>query len=95
MNQHHTSHRRPCRRWALLVALAAASFAPLLPTAPVAAHMKGMAAFAALLLHGPRRAHSVRRWLGDWFVAGESERKEASNAAFLIKQLGTAAAATS
>jgi len=42
MDQRHTSHLPPCRRWALLVALAAATFAPLLPTAPVAAHVKGM-----------------------------------------------------
>jgi hypothetical protein len=31
----------PCR-WTLLAALAAATFAPLLVTAPAAAHMKGM-----------------------------------------------------
>ena len=31
----------------------------------------------------------------DWFVAGQSEWKEASNAAFLIRELGTAAAAKS
>jgi hypothetical protein len=33
--------QHPCR-WALLAALAAAAFAPLLVTAPAAAHMKGM-----------------------------------------------------
>jgi hypothetical protein len=42
MNQRHTSPLLRCRRWALLVALAAAAFAPLLTTAPAAAHMKGM-----------------------------------------------------
>ena len=42
MNQRHSSPLLPCRRWALLVALAAAAFAPLLVTAPAAAHMKGM-----------------------------------------------------
>jgi len=41
MNQRH-SNPPLCRRWALLVALAAAAFVPLLTTAPAAAHMKGM-----------------------------------------------------
>ena len=42
MNQRHFRPLLPCRRWALLVALAAAAFAPFLTTAPAAAHMKGM-----------------------------------------------------
>ena len=42
MNQRHTSPLPPCCRWALLGGLAAATFAPLLNTAPVAAHVKGM-----------------------------------------------------
>jgi hypothetical protein len=42
MNQCHTSPRLLSRRWALLAALAAVGFAPLLATAPAEAHMKGM-----------------------------------------------------
>jgi hypothetical protein len=42
MNQRHTRPFLPSRRWALLVALAAAAFAPLLTTPPAEAHMKGM-----------------------------------------------------
>jgi hypothetical protein len=42
MNLRHTSPFLPSRRWGLLVALAAAAFAPLLTTTPAGAHMKGM-----------------------------------------------------
>ncbi|MCX5955932.1 DUF3721 domain-containing protein [Synechococcus sp. BA-124 BA4] len=42
MNQRHSSPRLLGRRWALLAALSAVAFAPLLTTAPAAAHMKGM-----------------------------------------------------
>ena len=42
MNQRRSSHLPPCRRWAALVVLAAATFAPLLHTTPAEAHMKGM-----------------------------------------------------
>jgi hypothetical protein len=42
MIPHHTSPLQQPYRWALLVALSAVAFAPLLTTAPAAAHMKGM-----------------------------------------------------
>ena len=42
MIPHPTSPLQQAYRWTLLVALAAAAFAPLLATAPAAAHMKGM-----------------------------------------------------
>ena len=42
MNQRHSSPRLLGRRWALLASLSAVAFAPLLTTAPAAAHMKGM-----------------------------------------------------
>ncbi|MCX5933147.1 MAG: DUF3721 domain-containing protein [Cyanobacteria bacterium] len=42
MITHHTSPLQQPYRWALLAALSAVAFAPLLTTAPAAAHMKGM-----------------------------------------------------
>jgi hypothetical protein len=42
MTQHSTGPFQQTNRWALLAALAAATFAPLLVSAPAAAHMKGM-----------------------------------------------------
>ena len=42
MTRHPTSPLPPCRRWSLAVALAAATFTPLLSTTPAEAHMKGI-----------------------------------------------------
>ena len=42
MTQHSTGPFQQTNRWALLAALVAATFAPLLVSAPAAAHMKGM-----------------------------------------------------
>ena len=42
MNRRHTRQFPPCRRWALLVVVAAATFGPLLPITSADAHMKGM-----------------------------------------------------
>ena len=42
MIPHHTSPLQQPYRWALLVALSAVAFAPILTTAPAGAHMKGM-----------------------------------------------------
>ena len=42
MTQRSTGPFQQTNRWALLAALAAATFAPLLVSAPAAAHMKGM-----------------------------------------------------
>ena len=42
MTQHSTGPFQQTNRWALLAALVAATFAPLLVSAPAAAHMTGM-----------------------------------------------------
>jgi len=42
MNQYHANPLIHGSRWALLAALAASAFLPLLATTPAAAHMKGM-----------------------------------------------------
>ena len=42
MTQHSSGPLQPANRWSLLAALAAATFVPLLLSAPAEAHMKGM-----------------------------------------------------